>query len=111
MAPPQPQARLFPGCAFVVGADTAKRIIDPRYYGNSQVEMVSALSEIRHLGCSFIVGGREDAGGRFLTLDGVLAESGLPESLRSMFLGLDESSFREDLSSSSIRAGVASPGL
>lgn len=31
------QARLFPGCAFVVGADTAKRIIDPRYYGNSQV--------------------------------------------------------------------------
>ncbi|CAM9743791.1 unnamed protein product [Ectocarpus sp. 6 AP-2014] len=105
------KARLFPGCAFVVGADTAKRIIDPRYYGNSQVEMVSALSEIRHLGCSFIVGGREDAGGRFLTLDGVLAQSGLPESLRSMFLGLDESSFREDLSSSSIRAGVASPGL
>ncbi|CAM9486106.1 unnamed protein product, partial [Hapterophycus canaliculatus] len=53
------KARLFPGCAFVVGADTAKRIIDPRYYGNSQ--MVSALAEIRHLGCSFIVGGREDA--------------------------------------------------
>lgn len=44
--------------------------------------MVSALAEIRHLGCSFIVGGREDAGGRFLTLEGVLEESGLPESLR-----------------------------
>ncbi len=35
------QARLFPGCAFVVGADTAKRIIDPRYYGNSVVRGVS----------------------------------------------------------------------
>eukprot|EP00903_Cladosiphon_okamuranus_P013749 g12799.t2 len=105
------KARLFPGCAFVVGADTAKRIIDPRYYGNSQAEMVSALAEIRHLGCSFIVGGREDAGGRFLTLEGVLEKSGLPESLRGMFLGLDESAFREDLSSTSIRAGAASAGL
>lgn len=53
------------------------------YLTLSQVEMVSALAEIRHLGCSFIVGGREDAGGRFLTLEGVLEESGLPESLRS----------------------------
>ena len=44
--------------------------------------MVSALAEIRHLGCSFIVGGREDAGGRFLTLEGVMEKSGLPESLR-----------------------------
>ncbi len=44
--------------------------------------MVSALAEIRHLGCSFIVGGRKDAGGGFLTLEGVLKESGLPESLR-----------------------------
>eukprot|EP00752_Nemacystus_decipiens_P018478 g16568.t1 len=105
------KARLFPGCSFVVGADTAKRIIDPRYYGNSQVEMVSALAEIRHLGCSFIVGGREDAGGRFLTLEGVMEQSGLPESLRGMFLGLDESAFREDLSSTSIRAGAASAGL
>ena len=31
------KARLFPGCAFVVGADTAKRVVDPKYYGNSQV--------------------------------------------------------------------------
>lgn len=44
--------------------------------------MVSALAEIRHLGCSFIVGGREEAGGRFLTLDGVMETAGLPESLR-----------------------------
>lgn len=33
------QARLFPGCAFVVGADTAKRIIDPRYYEDSEVQV------------------------------------------------------------------------
>lgn len=32
-----PQAKLFPGCIFVVGADTAKRIVDPKYYGNSLV--------------------------------------------------------------------------
>ena len=44
--------------------------------------MVAALAEIRHLGCSFIVGGREDGEGVFLTLDGVLERSGLPESIR-----------------------------
>ncbi|CAM9967304.1 unnamed protein product, partial [Discosporangium mesarthrocarpum] len=31
------KARLFPGCAFVVGADTAKRIVNPKYYNNSTV--------------------------------------------------------------------------
>eukprot|EP00904_Undaria_pinnatifida_P000511 jgi/Undpi1/10460/HiC_scaffold_29.g12910.m1 len=101
------KARLFPGCAFVVGADTAKRVVDPKYYGNSQVEMVAALAEIGHLGCSFIVGGREDMDGRFLTLEGVLDKSGLPASLRAMFHGLDESEFRENLSSTSIRASAA----
>lgn len=44
--------------------------------------MVAALAEIGHLGCSFIVGGREDMDGRFLTLEGVLDKSGLPASLR-----------------------------
>ncbi|CAM9987526.1 unnamed protein product, partial [Laminaria digitata] len=105
------KARLFPGCAFVVGADTAKRVVDPKYYGNSQVEMVAALAEIRHLGCSFIVGGREDSEGVFLTLEGVLERSGLPESLRAMFHGLDESTFRENLSSTSIRASAGKASL
>lgn len=44
--------------------------------------MVAALAEIRHLGCSFIVGGREGAGGRFVTLADILEGSGLPESVR-----------------------------
>ncbi|CAM9982768.1 unnamed protein product [Choristocarpus tenellus] len=73
--------------------------------------MVMALGEVKHLGCCFIVGGREDANGHFLTLDDVLKDSSLPDSLKSIFHGLDETEFREDLSSSSIRAGLASKGL
>lgn len=44
--------------------------------------MVAALAEIQYHGCSFIVGGRKEADGRFLTLDDVLDGSGLPESIR-----------------------------
>lgn len=44
--------------------------------------MVAALSEIRYLGCSFIVGGRKGSDGRFETLEDVLDGKGLPESVR-----------------------------
>lgn len=44
--------------------------------------MVAALAEIKHLGCSFIVGGRKGKGERFVTLDDVLDGSGLPDSVR-----------------------------
>lgn len=44
--------------------------------------MVAALSEIRYLGCSFIVGGRKDADAGFETLEDVLDGKGLPDSVR-----------------------------
>ena len=47
-----------------------------------KAEMVAALAQILHLGCSFIVGGRAEADGHFLTLEDVLKESGLPDSMR-----------------------------
>ena len=43
------KARLFPGCAFVVGADTAKRVVDPKYYGNSQVSQPTAATALLDL--------------------------------------------------------------
>ena len=40
------KARLFPGTTFVIGADTAERLVAPKYYGNDEVRMHAALDEI-----------------------------------------------------------------
>ena len=69
-----PQARLFPGCTFVVGSDTIKRILDKKYYGGTDLGMVAAVAEIAALGCKFLVAGRlvnlDGEKEQFLTLVG-----------------------------------------
>lgn len=98
------KARLFPGVTFVVGADTAARIVHPGYYGGDERQMRAALAEIRAQRCRFLVGGRLDAAGGF-----VLAEQlPLPEAFRDLFTGLGEDEFRRDLSSTDLRRRGAS---
>jgi hypothetical protein len=93
------KAVLFPGCVFVVGADTAARIVHPRYYGDDPAEVERALAEIASHGCRFFVGGRIDAAGRFVDVGGVP----IPAGYRDMFQGLDEREFRVDVSSTELR--------
>ena len=95
------KAALFPGCVFVVGADTAARIVNPRYYGDDPAEVVRALDEIAAHGCRFFVGGRVDAAGRFVDVGGVT----IPADYRDMFEGLGEREFRVDVSSTELRRG------
>ena len=95
------KAALFPGCVFVVGADTAARLVHPRFYGDDPVGVARALEEIRSHGCAFFVGGRVDSAARFVDLDGVA----IPAGYRDMFRGLDEREFRMDISSSALRRG------
>ena len=90
------KARLFPGAAFVVGADTASRIVALRYYGDSTERMGEALSEFRALQCRFLVAGRVDASGTFVGLDQLT----IPESHRDLFRGIP---FRRDVSSTQLR--------
>jgi hypothetical protein len=59
------KAQCFPGATFVVGYDTAERILQPRYYHNSVAEMTTALETIRRQGCHFLVAGRRNNEGRF----------------------------------------------
>lgn len=91
------KADLFPGSVFVVGYDTAIRLVDPRYYGGTEA-MHAALSAIRDQGCRFLVAGRVHAGA-FHTLD----EVPVPPFLRDMFIALPEIAFRVDLSSTELR--------
>ncbi len=51
------KSRLFPGTTFVIGADTAERLIAPRYYGDDEVRMHVALEEIARSGVQ-LSGGR-----------------------------------------------------
>lgn len=92
------KAELFPGCIFIVGADTVIRILQPRYYGDES-QMFQALDAIRAQGCSFLVAGRIDRGQRFIEL-GKLA---IPARYQDLFAGLTESEFRVDLSSTALR--------
>jgi hypothetical protein len=95
------KAALFPGTVFIVGADTAARIVHPRFYGDDPDRMIHALQEIRACGCRFFVGGRADPAGRFVVADAL----DIPADYRDLFTGLDEHEFRVDVSSTELRAG------
>lgn len=91
------KSRLFPDTVFVVGIDTAERIVQPKYYG-SEADMLAALNEIRLNGGRFLVAGRCE-GDSFRKLP----DLGLPPSLRDLFEEIPESDFRRDLSSTELR--------
>ncbi len=92
------KSRLFPSTAFVVGIDTAERIVQPKYYGG-EAEMIAALNEIRSHGIRFLVAGRLDRKS-FHTL----RDLGLPPPLRDLFEEISEAEFRSDLSSTELRS-------
>ena len=93
------KARLFPGTTFVVGYDTAARILHPRYYGNSHEAVREALQEIKDLGCSFLVAGRTDENGRFAQV----GDLPIPQRFQNLFAGIPDSAFRRDISSTELR--------
>ena len=95
----QKKAELFPGCGFAIGWDTAIRLIEPRYYGDSESAMLTALAEMWGAGCRFAVGGRGDAADVFHTLEDV----GIPAGFRPLFVNIPETAFRADVSSTTLR--------
>jgi len=93
------KSRIFPGCTFVLGSDTAKRLFDKKYYNAIDSEVFSAMEEIKSRGCKFLVAGRATHDERFTTLNDIT----IPEGFRSLFQGISESEFRDDVSSSFLR--------
>jgi hypothetical protein len=94
------KSRLFPGTTFVVGADTAERLIAPKYYGDDEVRMHVALEEIAGSGGSFLVAVRVDAVGHVRALNDIP----VPRRYADLFTEIPEHRFRFDTSSSEIRA-------
>jgi hypothetical protein len=94
------KSRLFPAATFVVGADTAERLVAPKYYGDDEVRMHEALEEIANSGSSFLVAVRIDTAGRVRALNDIA----VPRRYADLFTGIPEHHFRLDASSSEIRA-------
>lgn len=93
------KAALFPHSAFVIGADTAARLVQPRFYGDDPARMNEAFAAVRRAGCHFLVAGRL-MDGRFLTLN----DLDIPDAFRYLSEGFSEEAFRVDLSSTELRA-------
>ncbi|KAG5506420.1 hypothetical protein JKF63_05923 [Porcisia hertigi] len=102
------KAQLFPGHGFLIGIDTATRVLNPQHYSASkdpaeaEAAMVTALTrDIAGRGCYFVVGGRKmsDAAGwqDFSTLR-------IPGGLEHLFMGIPPTDFRIDISSTELRA-------
>lgn len=94
------KCRLFPGVVFVVGADTAARIVQSRFYQDSDARLREALANVRAAACRFLVAGRIDREGRFVGLE----ELALPAEFADLFQALPADLFRLDISSTLLRS-------
>ncbi len=97
------KAALFPGCIFVMGYDTAIRLVTPHYY-QGEAGMHAAFTRLRVANCRLLVAGRIH-GDHFATLQ----DLELPAAFRDLFIELPEPRFRVDISSTALRQS-ARPG-
>jgi hypothetical protein len=93
------KARLFPSATFAIGADTAQRLVDARYYANDENLLCQAFDFFRKQSCRFLVADRADANGHYLGLQDIA----MPETFRDLFRPIPFDIFRMDVSSTSLR--------
>jgi nicotinic acid mononucleotide adenylyltransferase len=94
------KARLFPRAVFLVGHDTAVRLVDPRFYRNSKLHRDRALAAIRAARCRILVAGRVE-NGVFKTLHDIR----LPAAAAELFVALPN--FRADVSATALRDAIS----
>jgi nicotinamide mononucleotide (NMN) deamidase PncC len=93
------KAELFPNVVFVVGADTAERIVQPRFYSGSAAQLDQAMKELRSRNCRFLVAGRVNKEGNFVDLSNLP----IPPAYRDLFTDIPAAEFRIDLCSTQLR--------
>lgn len=96
------KSRLLPNTTFVVGFDTAERIILPKYYGGGQEDLDRAMGELRQNNCHFLVMARAAEG-----CVKELADLNIPTEFADLFVGVPAEEFREDLSSTELRKAAS----
>ncbi len=88
----------FPNTTFIVGYDTALRILQKKYYDDSHKAFLSFLYEFKKSGCKFLVAGRL-WNNEFSTIKNL----NIPSKYNGLFVELPENAFRIDTSSSLLR--------
>ena len=88
------KSNLFKKSIFVIGYDTAVRILDNKYY---EKDMKESLSNIKKNECSFLVTGRK-INGKYKFLNDLEIED-----YKDLFSIIPEENFRLDISSTEIR--------
>ena len=91
------KSALYPETTFVMGYDTAVRVLHPRYYDDSVEKMRDALATIAERRCDFLVAGRVDEEDRFHAATDLNA----PPEFAHLFRPLPD--FRRDISSTELR--------
>ena len=96
------KAKLLPNTTFVVGYDTAVRLVDPKYYDDNADVMVRELRKIKDAqNCAFLVCGRKDDTSSSSNAFKTLKDIRVPDAVSDVFEALE--SFRLDISSTEIR--------
>lgn len=93
------KAEQFPQTVFVIGADTAVRVLQKKFYRNSETQMNNALHRIAEHGCRFLVAARP-MNGSILSL----GECEIPTAFRDLFEAIPQEDFLLDFSSTQLRA-------
>ena len=97
------KSSVLPGSSFLIGFDTFVRLLDEKYYPDHVAGAASAvensLNLIEENRCQFVIAGRTDEQRVFKELTAVE----IPQRYRKMFIGLSESQFRFDISSTELR--------
>jgi hypothetical protein len=93
------KAKLFPAVTFVIGADTAERLIAGKYYEEGETGMLAALDTIRKRGCQFLVFGRRNLDRSFIAL----CDIPVPACHRDLFKEIPREVFDHPLSSTDLR--------
>ncbi|QDU78650.1 nicotinate-nucleotide adenylyltransferase [Polystyrenella longa] len=88
---------------FIIGADTAIRVVNPRFYG-SESDMLFAFEQLRERGCQFLVAPRQ-IGGTLLEERNVE----LPTAAKSLFEFIPVAEFCLDISSTELRGSQLHP--
>lgn len=90
------KADLLPGTTFVIGWDTAVRVLERRFYPDGELE--SSFEMIAERECRFLIAARRDEH-RLRTLD----ELTIPARFRDLFSAIPPELFEEEISSTAIR--------
>lgn len=91
------KAEAFRMCDFAIGADTAERILDVKYYGGTEGGLHDMLCGLKHFGARLLIMGRQ-YNGAFKSVKDLK----IPRGFEDLFIELPG---RLDLSSTELRGG------